>query len=73
MKRPLTARATRVLMLAEEEARRRGHAYVGTEHILLGLIREGEGIGAGVLESLDVSDRVRQRIDLIIGSPKRVA
>ena len=48
----LTPRAKRVIELSIEEARRLGHNYIGTEHLLLGLVREGEGIAAGVLESL---------------------
>src|SRR5205085_402600 len=53
-------RARRVLTLAQEEARRLNHGYIGTEHLLLGLVREGEGIAAGVLESLGVNlERVR--------------
>ena len=48
----LTLRAKKVIELAVDEARRLGHHYIGTEHLLLGLIREGEGIAAGVLESL---------------------
>jgi nucleotide-binding universal stress UspA family protein len=56
----LTPRSTKVIELAVDEARRLGHHYVGTEHLLLGLIREGEGIAAGVLQSLGVSlERVR--------------
>jgi hypothetical protein len=51
----LTPRAKRVVELAVDEARRLEHHYVGTEHLLLGLIREGEGIAAGVLESLGVN------------------
>jgi ATP-dependent Clp protease ATP-binding subunit ClpA len=59
----LTPRAKKVLQLAGDEAARLGHHYVGTEHILLGLIREGEGIAAGVLESLGVSlERVRSEV-----------
>jgi hypothetical protein len=50
----LTPRAKKALELAIEEARRLGHHYVGAEHILLGLVREGEGIHAGILESLGV-------------------
>jgi ATP-dependent Clp protease ATP-binding subunit ClpA len=57
----LTPRAKTVLKLAEDEARRLNHDYVGTEHILLGLVREGEGIAAGVLESLGVNlEKVRR-------------
>ena len=50
----LTPRAKKVIELAVDEARRMNHHYIGTEHLLLGLLREGEGIGAGVLESLGV-------------------
>ncbi len=56
----LTPRAKKVIELAVDEARRLGHHYVGTEHLLLGLVREGEGIAAAVLESLGVSlEKVR--------------
>jgi ATP-dependent Clp protease ATP-binding subunit ClpC len=59
----LTPRAKRVLEFAVDEARRLGHHYVGTEHLLLGLMREREGIAAGVLERLGLSpDRVRSEI-----------
>ena len=51
----LTPRAKKVIELARDEARRLGHHYIGTEHLLLGLIREGEGIAAGVLISLGVT------------------
>ena len=51
----LTPRAKKVIELAVDEARRLGHHYIGTEHLLLGLVREGEGIAAGVLESLGVN------------------
>ena len=51
----LTPRAKKVIELAVDEARRLNHHYIGTEHLLLGVIREGEGIAAGVLESLSVS------------------
>jgi ribosomal protein L37AE/L43A len=51
----LTPRAKKVIELAVDEARRLNHHYIGTEHLLLGLIREGEGIGAGVLESFGLS------------------
>ena len=57
----LTPRAKKVIELAVDEARRLNHHYIGTEHLLLGLIREGEGIGAGVLESLGINlERARQ-------------
>jgi ATP-dependent Clp protease ATP-binding subunit ClpA len=63
-----TDRARRVVRLAEEEARRLDHNYIGTEHILLGLIREGEGVAAKALESLGISlDAVRQQVEEIIG------
>jgi ATP-dependent Clp protease ATP-binding subunit ClpC len=51
----LTPRAKKVIELGVDEARRLGHHYIGTEHLLLGLIREGEGIAAGILESLGVN------------------
>jgi len=57
----ITPRAKKVMELAVDEARRLNHHYIGTEHILLGLLREGEGIAAGVLESLGVNlDRARR-------------
>jgi len=60
----LTPRAKRVIELAVDEARLLGHQYIGTEHILLGLLREGEGVAAGVLESLGVSvDRVHSELN----------
>jgi len=63
-----TDRARRVVVLAQEEARMLGHNWVGTEHILLGLIHEGEGVAARALESLGISlDAVRQRVEEIIG------
>ncbi len=63
-----TDRARRVVVLAQEEARMLSHNYIGTEHILLGLIHEGEGVAAKALESLGISlEAVRQQIDEIIG------
>jgi len=63
-----TDRARRVVVLAQEEARRLNHNYIGTEHILLGLIREGEGVAARALESLGISlEVVRQQVEEIIG------
>jgi hypothetical protein len=63
-----TDRARRVVVLAQEEARLLNHNYVGTEHLLLGLIHEGEGVAARALESLDVSlEAVRARVEEIIG------
>src|SRR5690242_232112 len=56
----LTPRARKVIELAVDEARRLNHTYIGTEHLLLGLVREGEGIASGVLESLGVNlEKVR--------------
>jgi len=51
----LTPRAKKVIELAVDEARRLNHHYIGTEHLLIGLMREGEGVAAGVLESLGVT------------------
>ena len=63
-----TDRARRVIFLAQEEARMLNHDYIGTEHILLGLIHEGEGVAAKALESLGISlDAVRQQVEEIIG------
>jgi hypothetical protein len=63
-----TDRARRIVVLAQEQARALKHNYVGTEHILLGLIREGEGVAAKALEALDISmDAVRQQVEGIIG------
>ncbi len=61
-------RARRVVVLAQEEARTLNHNYIGTEHILLGLIREGSGVAAQALESLGISlEAVRQQVGQIIG------
>ena len=63
-----TDRARQVVVLAQTEARRLDHNYIGTEHILLGLIREGEGVAAKALESLGISlEAVRQQVEEIIG------
>ncbi|QGU08292.1 ATP-dependent Clp protease ATP-binding subunit ClpC1 [Corynebacterium occultum] len=63
-----TDRARRVIVLAQEEARMLNHNYIGTEHILLGLIHEGEGVAAKALESMGISlDAVRQEVEEIIG------
>ena len=65
---PFTPRAKRVLELSWEEARQLGHNYIGTEHLLLGLIREGEGVAARVLENLGVDlTKVRQHIVRLLG------
>ena len=63
-----TDRARRVVVLAQEEARLLNHDYIGTEHILLGLIQEGDGVAARALQSLGISlDAVRARVEDIIG------
>ena len=63
-----TDRARRVLVLAQEEARDLNHAFIGTEHILLGLIREGEGVAAKALDALGVTfDVVREKVEEAIG------
>lgn len=68
-----TPRAKKVIELSMDEARKLGHTYVGTEHILLGLIREGEGIAARVLNNLDVSlNRARQQVLQLLGSNEPV-
>jgi ATP-dependent Clp protease ATP-binding subunit ClpC len=65
---PFTPRAKRVLELAVDEGRQLGHNYVGTEHILLGLIREGEGVAAQVLKNLGADlDRVRKEVISLLG------
>src|SRR6516165_9036900 len=63
-----TDRARRVVVLAQEEARMLNHNYIGTEHLLLGLIHEGEGVAAKALESLGISlEAVRQQVEQVIG------
>ena len=63
-----TDRARRVVVLAQEEARQLSHSYIGTEHVLLGLIHEGEGVAAKALESLGISlEAVRGQVEEIIG------
>ena len=63
----LTPRAKKVVELAVDEARRMNHTYIGTEHLLIGLLREGEGVAAGVLESLAVTlDKVRSETQRIL-------
>ena len=63
-----TDQARSVLVLAQEEARLLNHSFIGTEHILLGLIQQGDGIGARALESLDITlDAVRQKVEETIG------
>jgi DNA-directed RNA polymerase subunit RPC12/RpoP len=68
----LTPRAKKVVELAVDEARRLNHHYVGTEHLLLGLLREGEGIGAGVLESSGLKlEEVRASVLRVLNEQKR--
>ncbi|HZA57993.1 MAG TPA: Clp protease N-terminal domain-containing protein, partial [Solirubrobacterales bacterium] len=68
-----TERARQVVVLAQEEARTLKHNYIGTEHILLGLLREEEGLAARVLESLDITvERVRSQVVRIVGSGEEV-
>jgi hypothetical protein len=63
-----TDHARRVVVLAQEEARRLNHNYIGTEHLLLGLLHEGGGVAAKALESLGISlDGVREQVQEIIG------
>lgn len=60
---PFTPRAKRVLELSLEEARQLGHNYIGTEHLLLGLLREGEGVAARVLENLGAdTGKIRSQV-----------
>jgi ATP-dependent Clp protease ATP-binding subunit ClpC len=67
-----TDRARRVVVLAQEESRMLNHNYVGTEHILLGLVHEGEGVAAQALQGLGVSlEEVRRRVEEIIGEGDR--
>jgi ATP-dependent Clp protease ATP-binding subunit ClpA len=69
-----TDRARQVLVLAQEEARLLNHNYIGTEHLLLGLIHEGEGVAAQALESLGVSlPAVRQQVEETIGRGQQVS
>src|SRR6478752_7419703 len=63
-----TERARKVLTLAQEEAQRFNHNYIGTEHLLLGLVREGDGVAAKVLNNLGVElSKVRSAVEFIIG------
>ncbi len=68
MSRPFTDRARRVVVLAQDEARLLNHDDLGTEHLLLGLLREGEGVAVQALESLGISlEAVRAQVQEIIG------
>lgn len=68
-----TERARNVITLAQEEAQRFSHNYIGTEHLLLGLIREGEGVGARVLQNLGINlDQAHKQVEFIIGRGDRI-
>jgi hypothetical protein len=68
-----TERARKVLRLAQEEAQRLGHTSIGTEHLLLGLVREGDGVAAKVLSNLGVElDQIRSAVEFIIGRGDRI-
>ena len=62
-----TERARKVILLAKEEAKRFNHDYIGTEHILLGLVREGEGVAAAVLASFGLTpDKIRIEVEKLV-------
>ena len=68
MLEPLTERAKRSIVLAQEEAQRLGNNYIGTEHLLLGIISEGESVAAKVLENLGINlQKVRGEVEAIVG------
>ena|SRR5215471_3370162 len=70
----LTDRARRVMDLAQDEARRLQHNYIGTEHLLLGLLGEGEGVAAQALESLGIGlAAARQQVEQIVGRGQQAA
>jgi ATP-dependent Clp protease ATP-binding subunit ClpC len=74
MNTPYTPRAKKVIELSMDEARKLGHSYVGTEHILLGLIREGEGVAARVLNNLGISlNKARQQVLQLLGSSEAIS
>src|SRR5699024_4567967 len=69
-----TPRAKKVIELSQDEARKLSHNYVGTEHILLGLIREGEGVASRVLTNLEVSlNKARQQVLQLLGASESVS
>ncbi|HZK49066.1 MAG TPA: Clp protease N-terminal domain-containing protein, partial [Thermoleophilia bacterium] len=69
---PFTPRAKKVLELALREALSLGHNYIGTEHILLGLVRESEGVAARIMNDLDAdADRIRQEVMRVLSGPSR--
>lgn len=68
-----TEQSRRVVVLAQDEARRLNHHYIGTEHLLLGLLREEDGLAARVLESLGVTlDRIREQVARLVGAGEEV-
>ena len=68
-----TDRARRVIVLAQDEAKLLNHSYIGTEHLLLGLVHEGEGVAARALEQLGISlEAVRAQVEDIIGRGQQV-
>src|SRR6476469_5242872 len=68
-----TERARKVLSLSQDEAQRFQHNYIGTEHLLLGLVREGDGVAAKVLNNLGVElNKARQAVEFIIGQGDRI-
>src|SRR6516162_6297316 len=68
-----TERAGKVLSLAQDEAQRFNHNYIGTEHLLLGLVREGDGVAAKVLSTLGLElDDIRRRVEFIMGRGDRI-
>src|SRR5262249_9611634 len=68
-----TERSRKILSLAQEEAQRLQHNYIGTEHLLLGLVREREGVAAKVLANLDVDlNKVRSAVELVVGRGDRI-
>src|SRR3990167_9900549 len=73
MEAKFSPRVKDVITFSREEALRLGHNYIGTEHLLLGLVREGEGIAAGVLESLGVNlDKVRHEVIRVLSQSSSV-
>src|SRR5713101_7102082 len=73
IRRLFTKRAAHVLTLAQEEAQHFQHNYIGTEHLLLGLVREGEGVASQVLSNLGIEvDQIRHAVEAIIGRGERI-
>ena len=68
-----TERASKVLSLAQEEAQRINHSYIGTEHLLLGLVREGDGVAAKALQNLGIAlPEVRRQVEFVVGRGDRI-